>query len=258
MARMAKIFKDLGKKRIIILLLLGFLLINSCEEQEGSCFSGSGEISGKLIMLSGFTTLVTYDIFDIDLVQDTVNYMVLEAGRNVIPWITIDTSENALILGNELPCRWSKGYPTPKVTLHFQQLSKLDLKEPCTIVSKDTLSGSSLSVALWTGMIDLNLMLDYRSLGIGTSRNIAGKVTLSGKLESFRITGRGALAVEANGLMVKSVDAENNSIADFYLNVSNKITARLKNIGNIYCEGNPDEVNVQVKEDSGDLILVGN
>jgi hypothetical protein len=239
------------------IFLLGSILFFSCEDRESPCFAGAGEMGEKLVVLPSFTTLVTYDIFDIDLVQDTTNFLVLETGENVIPSITIDTSENSVILNNELPCRWSKGYPTPKITLHFKKLKKLDLKEPCTVVTRDTIHGTSLSIALWTGMIDMDLILDYHSLVIGTSRNIAGKVTLAGNAVSSYITGRGALAVEANNFMVDNVNAENNSIADFHFNVSNSITVRLKNTGNIYCTGNPDKIILQVKEDSGDLILVG-
>ena len=75
-----------------------------------------------------------------------------------------------------------------------------------------------------------------------------------GNANSTRFWPRGNSQVDASELFSQNCYVYNNSIGDCYVNVSQKLEARLNTIGNVIYSGNPKEIVIIEESGSGKVL----
>jgi hypothetical protein len=105
----------------------------------------------------------------------------------------------------------------------------------------------------WGKFTDLDVCLDVNTFYIAVSSDDYGIYKLRGKANYGDFTARGSIFVYAGDMEIKNCNVYTKSIGDFYLNVSEKLTANLVSTGNIYYKGNP-EVVVESQKSGGKVI----
>jgi Putative auto-transporter adhesin, head GIN domain len=237
----------------LLLLLLLLFLQSSCEK---ILFSDTGKLSSATYQYDEFTRISVYDIFDIEIDNDSVFSVKLTTPENLLPNISfnLDSTGNLSIYDNNQH-KWLPEYPRPKLKIVFPSLDDYMLiKAPVKITSTDTIRLNKLRFVFLgkTGEFNIKMNTPYFQMETG-SDNFA-KYVFGGVAHYANIWARGSSIVDASHLQSDSCYVYNNSIGDCRVTASKKLTVRLNTLGNIYYTGNPDEIVIQEERGEGRLI----
>ncbi len=236
----------LGRIMILTGLILAFF---SCEK---NALFISGEDTIDTIKLESFERVEIKDVFEIGLVSDTVDYITVNCGENLLPNIEILQEENSVYLYNHNKYHWTRDYKKVNLEIHTTTLKTIIIREPVTLSTIDTFKMESISIVDWSkiSIVDLTVNVNYVSLGVSASNT--GEYTFRGKTNtsSFRLWG--SCFYYADQLEANSCNINHDGIGDVYVNVKNKLTVKLNTYGNVFYKGNPI-VDVE-KNSTGSLI----
>ncbi len=134
--------------RLVIYLLLLNVIFQSCNQEDAfDCVKSTGPVQKEERTLTSFRTLVLRD--NIDLVLDTVFSATasLEAGKNLLPKITLQQSGDTLFISNKNTCNWVRSAKHPiSVTLNLPSEDVSIIHEGYgTITSKGMLKVKNLN-----------------------------------------------------------------------------------------------------------------
>jgi len=201
-----------------------------------------------------FSTIVFNDIFDVYIMNDTVDYLDIRGGSNVLNCVSTEIKNDTLSIDNNIKARWSRSYDRVKITVHSTRLVRLFLWAPCNIKTIGQFAGNTFSVGCRgkTSEIDLDLKMNY--IGVGIDWESFDYIKLKGVTKKLSIDNWCSSRVIADSLIANEVNITNASIADCYVNATTKLTAKLKSTGNIYYKGTPSTITVIEQSSDGRLI----
>ena len=130
------------------LMLLFFLQVTSCKKPENrSCSKGTGSSMSKIISLPDFQQMEIHQRLKIELIQDTVSFMEVIAGENLVNFIDWTVVDGKLEIWNRNKCPFLR-YKTGDVLvkIHFTQLSKLIYWGSELLTNTDTIQTNHLDV----------------------------------------------------------------------------------------------------------------
>src|SRR5437879_832707 len=98
---------------IFFLLLLNFVLVNSCKKQNMcDCFKSRGETIIEDRKVSDFTTIHIFDKIDVYFTQDTTvmtNTIKVVTGKHLMSNVTTEVSGGVLQIKNQNKCNFVRG-----------------------------------------------------------------------------------------------------------------------------------------------------
>ncbi len=245
------------KKEYLIILLLPILF--SCQKTF-DCFSGSGKEVVIEQELANFDSLIVADVFDVHLIQDTINQIKIEGHKNFAESVSFNISENTLVLKSEHKCKFSKPEKA-KVTifLRVKKISKIRLTSSSKLFSDNVLENDSeiglVSEAKYT---EADLKLNCKVFYFWNIHLNGGKIKLSGQVDRLKLWNTSLNSVDAKDLIAKNVIVSNNSKADCTVRALKSLDCTIKNTGNVYYYGNPEVINLNSSVGKGKLIWIGN
>ena len=240
----------------LLLLLLLFFLQSSCEK---ILFSDTGKLSSATYQYEKFTRISVYDIFDIELDNDSVFSVRLSGSEYLLPNISInlDSIGNLSVHDNNQH-KWLPEYPRPKLKIVFPSLDEYMLiKAPVKITSTDTIKLKRLRFVFLGKSGEFNVQMDTPFFQMETGSDNFAKYVFGGVAHYAKIWARGSSIVDASLLQSDSCYVYNNSIGDCRVTASKKISARLNTLGNIFFTGNPSEIIIEEQSGKGRLINAG-
>jgi hypothetical protein len=231
-------------------LLATGMLFTGCYDNWHS-IEGNYDVMTETRQVPDFHRVFNEGEFDVYIVQDGLNEVVVEAESNLIPMIrtrvegsslVIDTKDN---LQNHFPM---------KVTVHTAELTEVGLSgsglfHAENLVVEDfeiSLSGSGDMYISGTadlvdcdisgsGDIDLGVTCDKVEATISGS----GDMELWGTADNgdFKISGSGE--IRAYELILQDCDATISGSGNMYVNVEDHLDVKISGSGNVYYMGNP-------------------
>ena len=106
--------------KIIVLFLLGFSIAACKKANRFDCIKRSGEIQIELRSLANFDIIEVQNNIDVLLIQDSVCYVEVEAGKNLIANIESSVVDNKLLVKNNNRCNYTRSYNHDiKIYIHF-------------------------------------------------------------------------------------------------------------------------------------------
>jgi hypothetical protein len=118
--------------------VLFFLIFISCTRDAlNSCFIGNGKLKTETRKLSPFSIIQINGRMRITVLSDSLNYIELQAGENVIPYIKTEVENTTLHLDYLARCAVIKGYKEiPELKIHVIALNQIQHygSEPLQIV----------------------------------------------------------------------------------------------------------------------------
>ena len=75
--------------RLFFFFLVPIFFISCKKEEDRSCFKTTGSIIDKIIPLGSFTKIDLGPYIQYELIQDTINFIEISAGENIINFIKI-------------------------------------------------------------------------------------------------------------------------------------------------------------------------
>jgi hypothetical protein len=242
--------------RIPLILLILFSIVSCKKAEERSCFKKSGETS-KLILNPGeFKRIYLKEHIDYVMVQDTINYLVVEGGKNLIGFIDCSIINNELVISNKNKCNFLR-YKTSKITveIHFKTIENLIFQGTELLTNRNNWNFGQMNIILKdAGGTMMLTNFEGNSLNLINTHGW-GDIHLSGNVHYFRADLDGNGYFDALNFSVKdSISVISNSSITSKLNADNcKLKAQLKAIGDVWYVGTP--INIWKQElGSGRLI----
>jgi hypothetical protein len=232
-------FKKMKKKFLYLLLLL-VLPMWMCKKDGCDCFKGTGDVITEERQLPAFRNVYVEDNVNLIFLEDTVQKVSVEAGKNLMKKITTEMSGDQLQIRNLNKCNFVRRYDIPiNVYIHYKrnQLWQIRTKGTGTITSSNACTSDSIDLnSESSGDIEFIMGGQCKTF---THQHGAGDITLTGSCDQILIYSKGV------GFTITE-DCANN-YTWIYTNTTGKITACPTSIlqctidgsGNVYYAGNP-------------------
>lgn len=227
-------------------IIIGVVAIACSPDTFSDCIGKEGKRVNKTYELDAFTALHVHEGIQVKLIQDSLNFLDVEAGEHIISAFEFFANADTLYLKNNLTC--SLGYTKPiQVNLHFKDLSYLFSNSQFKIYSENVLQFNRLEI--FQGLYgnnasgDFDLQLQAQRLLLNFNTNSYFK--LSGRINDFAIYNwGGGTRVEAADLICNNIEVLHRGYNHFYLHATDEINGNIYGVGNIYLGGNPPIKNV--------------
>lgn len=214
------------------------IVIAACSDL-GDCFKGTGKIVIEERPVGFFDGITIDDDINLVILEDTVQYLQIEAGENLLPEICTEVLDGMLYLRNDNVCKYSRSYQKEiTVKAHVKELKKIAFAGSARITSGNELSFGYL--LMWLdgarGEIDLELTAE-RFVLEHVSGN--GLTRLSGKVDRGIINSKAQGLLDLKELKFNHLKMVSDSYNDASIWVSDTIDITITSLGNVYCRGNP-------------------
>lgn len=224
--------------------LFGFLVAAlSCQKvPQKACWKNSGEITNEHIPINSFRYLKLAAHIELELIQDSLDFIEWQAGANLQPFLKLTYSADTLSLGNANRCNFLR-YKNGKVkaVLHFTSIDELHLENSEMVSNIGKWKQNELLIFLKEGVGEVALLIDVQKLSV---RNIYGWQQLKLKGQSARLFVEldGSASINTLGLNVQdSIAFRSASLLSSYIwSDQIMLKAQLYGAGNLYYSGIPN------------------
>lgn len=234
--------------RIITLLLItGSMLMLSCRK-----LFFDGAESRREITLEGFHSIVISGIYNIVLVQDSTDQLVI-TGKNDISTISAFVNNDSLIIRDEK--KMSINPEKNTLTIHFSTVEHIVTWDPVNVMNSGTIKSQNFYFDALGEIANIKLKLDCRYFQLVNSANTLGNFYLKGKVLDCYLFNRYGCRIFADSLLCSTAAIINESVGDVRINASENIIAYINGPGNIFYYGTPS-VNIAEKRGTGNVIRI--
>ncbi|NPA68786.1 MAG: hypothetical protein GXO50_09285 [Chlorobi bacterium] len=244
-------------KKILLFLIILSTIFNACTKTF-DCITGAGDDVEYTFALQDFDTLKVNDVFDIELIQDTVNELKVFAKQKYADNLTYSTADNILTLDNAGNCKFTKPESSKiKIKLRVKKISRIKLNAASCIFSDDTLyNPDEIGLIANSKFNDVRLKVNCRVFYYWNTHLNGGKTTVEGKSAYLKLWNVSLAAVDAGNLISDDVYVENDSKGDIYVFARKILNCTVTGTGNVYYKGNPSTIIVEDTVSSGKLIKI--
>lgn len=244
------------KKFLYIIIFAG--LIFSCRKAK-DCFSTSGDYIQVEDDLNDFDTLCINDVFEVHLIQDTINKISIEGYESFVNATSFTIKERTLFIENNHKCKFSRPKKNSiKLSIHVKKISKIKLNEPSKLISDNVLRhDNEIGLIVNSKFNEADLHLDCKTFYFWNTHLNGGKINLHGEVETLKLWHSSLCSVDAGNLSAENVLVDTDSNADNYIKVKNKLDCTVRGRGNVYYYGKPNILIVNDSTSSGKLIYLG-
>lgn len=239
-----------------IKILSFFLLLSifGCKKANRfDCIKRTGELSFEKRMLQNFTIVEVKNNFQLFLIQDSINFMEIEAGRNLIENIESNVIENRLLLSNNNKCNFTRSYKNNiKLYLHFKKLDEIVYGGTGPITSLNAITNENFTFNSWDGTDSIKLNLEVTNAFTNIHTGVADLIVV-GHCKQLYAYARSSGVFRMQNFVCKNVYTNNISSSDQFFYVQNKLEALVQYLGNTYYQGSPNEI-VKTINNKGKLI----
>lgn len=237
---------------IVFFSCLLFFIV-SCGK-ESSCFKGSGNTVTELrTITTGVTKIIVEDNIDLHLIQGNDVQLKLEGGKNLLPYINSDITNDVLTLSSDNKCGFFRDNKKTLIAyLTLPNIEHIDLLGQGNLTNSGILKYPSFSIeaSSATGSVNLSVQSDFFSVG---QHSGVADFTISGTANQANFYTLGNGWMYADKLYAKSVHVNHAGSGDIFVQPLQSLLIELAGSGNIIYYGNPD-VTVSVNKGSGKII----
>ncbi len=236
--------KKLNLYNVLRLNLVALILLVcfACKKSEDrTCFKTTGKRVTKVYSVGNYTLLKLHPYISYTLVPDSINYVEVSCGENLINFIKLDCQDSLLTISNENKCDFLRDLDRKiEVKIHIRKLNNLYFDGTERVVCSDTLNSDFLTVLLKDGAGTVDLIVNTISLDAQLS-NGSGNYILSGLSAHTKISLSDKGFCDASKLVTKdSLRFNTTSFGDLKINASEVyVLGDIYNTGNVYYYGTP-------------------
>lgn len=225
----------------LALLLLGVLFMQCNKPDAPDLFKSAGKRTTESRVVPPFTEIELHNDVHLTIVPDTFCSVVITCGKNLMPEIKSEVTNNRLILRNKNQCNWVRDLdPDIQATVHVKSLSYIYYKGASgNIYCSDTLTGNSFLLDAFEGNGSVNLLLDYNRIFLKLHTG-SSDITAVGKCHEGFIYANSYGPLDCKLLITENMTVINNGTHNCYVTAKNHLNATLNYLGDIYYQGNPD------------------
>lgn len=221
----------------------------------GDCFKSTGLVVKERRDLASFDSLRIDRRLNVVLVEDSVNFIEVEAGEHLQEFIVTDVNNGKLTLRNDNKCNWTRSYKVPvNMELHYTNLHHIVMWGASNVSNEDTLKTNPLKVEFRDASGNMELTVDNLETSI-IMHTGAGDMVMHGKTDALSVYMASLAYGEYTDLNARTVYVENKSAADCRVFAWESFAFRLRGDGNIFYKGN-GEVTLSDKTGRGSITQI--
>jgi len=217
-------------KKLFTYIFLMILLV-SCQK----IFFNDNEET-RVIQLGDFNAADISGIYDIVLIQDSTDKLVITGSKDVNA-ITAIVKNDTLIIDDHK--KMTVNPDKNRLTIHFTDIEHLVTNDPVNISNTDTIRSDKFIYEGIGEITEARLFVNCDYFLIVNSANTLGFSYISGFANTAVLFNRYGSSIFADNLICRNAEAINGSVGDIYLSASDNITASIWGPGNIYYHGKP-------------------
>ena len=238
---------------MLILWLFSFASCN--KENAPDIIQTTGEEIISTRQLDAFFSIEISDNIDVTLIQDSINYVNIAAGKNLIPDISTEVIAEKLSIKNLNNYNFVRSYKhSIHVFLHYKHISQISYKGSGSIDTENTIKDSVLYFDCYNGTGSVNLQLNVHESHFNMHTGQCD-LTLSGEVGLNYLYQAGNGFSNAERLETGYTFITNNSTNDARINVSKVLYAKINYLGNVYYKGDAYDISTDIT-DQGQLIKI--
>ena len=227
-----------------IILALSILLFSCDSETAFDCIKKTGITATQIIDVGSFDKIVLEDNIDLVILPGDTSVFIV-SGKNLLPKISFETSNNILTIANTNKCNWTRQYTAATVYLSHPDIKEILLLGYGNLSSEDTLIINSLRIIALESPSDVDLTLSGFKLSI-SSNNISnfrlnGKVT---ELNAGFYSGDGIF--DARNLKTENAYITHSGTNTMRINTRGLLEGSVNNVGNLEIFTAPYEIKMEV------------
>jgi len=234
-------------KKFLIYLVTILLTIVSCQK-----ILFDDDIRTNEIILEDFSAVEVYGIYNIVLVQDTTNRLVV-TGSNDVNSVDALIKNDTLIIDNHKKVSFNA--EKNRLVLHFTNLYHIATHDPVNISNRDTIKAGRFVYHGVGEITEAELVIDCNQLIVANSANTLGNFYFTGKASYCLLWNRYGSCMYADDLTCKDADIYTESVGPVNINASDHIRAFIRGPGNIYYYGYP-LIDIEEKTGEGEIIKI--
>ncbi len=219
--------------------LAGLLVLQGCEEENMcDCIKSTGSVVSEKRSLNDFSSLEVRKNVIVTLYQDTVNYVEVEAGSNLIGLVRTEVTDGILKITNDNTCNWVRSYDIKvHARVHLKNISLIEHYGSEEINCGNVLKGEFIDV-YENNSADIHLNLDvvqvYARQMIG-----GGDIYLSGHSRFLYTFGGSFGYIYAKEMVSDSVLVDHRGTGDIHVSPTTWMKVNIDDRGNVYYSGSP-------------------
>lgn len=243
-------------KHLSIYILISLFSV-SCEKGHRSdCFKSQGPYAVETrYPTAPFNTIEVRDKINLFLFQDSLNYISLEGGENLLAGIETVVENSVLIISDKNKCNWvrSLNYST-NVYIHYTNIFKLIANNSGDNHFLTTHNGDSLKIEYWEGSgttyADINVNNSLLAVHAGS-----GNIVAKGYSGVSVVYNSGCGPIDAGELLSNTTFMRSRSNHNVIVNVKDWLIAEIDWTGDVYYKGNPAQMDIY-ERNTGKLIHI--
>lgn len=209
----------------------------SCKKESMfDCLKSTGDIQLERRNISPVSDVVVHDNITVIFIQDSISFIEVSAGENLLPLISTEIQDGRLIIENRNTCNWVRDFSVPiNVYVHTPKLKKVKSFGSEKIYSLGTLHCDIIEADnRGTGDIELNVIADevYSKHGIGDN-------IFTGNADYLYVFNTSTGYSICSGLSVNRATIINLGSGHSYVNACDILDTEIHYSGNVYYSGNP-------------------
>jgi hypothetical protein len=222
-----------------------------------SCSKNDPEQASDFIKLPPFNEIQVNSVFHIFLKQDTAFSIHILGNKEIIEGVRYTVENGILSLANESRRMWLKPEDhIVELTISADQPQKIMVNETCFIETVNPIITEKFGLVAGNKYAEARLELNCDTFYYWNNFPCGGKLSLEGNTRVLCIWNYVIMSVDARDLTTGYALVENHSKGDCIVNVREKLEYSIYGKGNIYLYGNPDEIILNERTSSGELIRV--
>ncbi len=242
-------------KGIVVISFIITMLTACKKPEERTCFKRTGEIDTMELTISAFDKLFLHEHLAYELIQDSLDKVVLIGGENLLGLIELSLVDGKLDISNKNRCNFLRDYQKKvKVEIHFTNIINIHYEGTDSMINKDTIQFQWLTFLIRDGAGPVKLNFNAQFINTIVSHGW-GDFTFKGTVDQANFNLRSNGFCDTYGLKIRdSLTVISNTQGTVKINAHGaKLKAQTEADGNILYKGVPSIIEFN-QYGNGDLI----
>lgn len=224
--------------RSILIGWLALACLSGCrKEQWDDCLTGTGDIVMDERFITGFDAIDLGDRFDLEIVPDTVDRVILETGQRLLEQMRTEVVDGTLVIRDNNTCNWVRRFDVTMVAhVHCRDLRELVCRGTGEVTCTGPLTVGAFNLQVYNANSTISLDLATGSCTIGNNVG-ASDISAHGHVQELRIYNGGHGRIDTRELDAQDAWLNNSSDQDIRVRAIGAIGAEITSSGNAYYSG---------------------
>ncbi|GAB7086778.1 GIN domain-containing protein [Marinifilum fragile] len=226
-------------RNVSLLIILTTFCLSSCSSFNP--FESEGEYIEKRIDINGVSAIENLNTFQIQIIQDDEEFIVLKGGENLISKTNVKVADQQLIIDHSYNNK-ARNFDLITAEVHLKEVNKITCSAPANISSINELSGNHLDIIVYSEsqLVEMNLNLEYDSMKFHSLGSATGGYKFSGICPNAHYILNGVINIKAGSLQSNNITLAQNGIGEAHVWAKDKLSVSIYSSGNIYYTGTPE------------------